>query len=49
LFEAQGSTPVVPAEQDDLSQDLLNALVDTCEIISEGGATSVRLQKALPF
>ncbi len=48
LFEAQGSTKEISEDSDGLSQYLLNALVDTCEIASDGGAVkSVRLQKAL--
>jgi serine/threonine-protein kinase RsbW len=49
LFEAQGTSSAPPAEQDGLSQYLLDALVDTCEIINEGGTMSVRLKKAMPL
>ena len=48
LFEAQGGTAQNAADSDGLSQYLLDALVDTCEIGRSGGVVdSVRLQKAL--
>ncbi len=48
LFEAQGGSPEEALESDGLSQYLLDALVDTCELNSDGGAVkSVRLQKTL--
>ena len=48
LFEAQGSVQEPSEDSDGLSQYLLDAMVDTCEIGSDGGAVkSVRLQKKL--
>lgn len=48
LFEAQGSASEAFSESDGLSQYLLDALVDTCELKSDSGAVkSVRLQKTL--
>lgn len=48
LFEAQGSAYEAFSESDGLSQYLLDALVDTCELKSDSGAVkSVRLQKTL--
>ena len=48
LFEAQGSAPGRSSESDGLSQYLLDALVDKCELKSSGDAVhSVRLLKTL--
>ncbi len=48
LFEAQGSTQKTSQDSDGLSQYLLDALVDSCEINTEDGAAkSVRLIKTL--
>ena len=48
FFAAQGDAAEAALESDSLSQYLLDALVDTCELINDGGAVkSVRLQKTL--
>jgi len=48
FFEAQGCVSGTK-EQDSLSRDLLDALVDTCEMTDDGGVVkSVLMRKALP-
>ncbi len=48
LFEAQGGAAQAAADSDGLSQYLLDALVDTCEIGRNGDVVnSVRLKKTL--
>lgn len=48
VFEAQGSIRVPSEDTESLSQYLLDALMDTCELTGDGGAVkSVRLKKTL--